>query len=150
LQYCSTFQIFCYWIVLISTKNIFKKYIYIPDMLIWCNRFLPKYKIYHKQFLCLFLKARSVENVLQFITSNVYVQYNRLTEKQIVSKDALVYVFFLKQFFKITRKLVTYLSLCLLSKSICNTNRYSTSSSRSILRRRKRSAYVYTFNSVKH
>ena len=91
-------------------------------MLIWCNRFLPKYKIYQKQFLCLFLEARSVENVLQFITSNVCVQYNRLTEKQTVSKDALVYVFSLKQFFKITRKLVTYLSLCLLSKSIWNIN----------------------------
>lgn len=80
-------------------------------MLIWCNRFLPKYKIYHKQFLCLFLEARCVENVLQFITSNGYVQYNRLTKKQIVSKDALVYAFSLKQVFKTTRKLVTYLSL---------------------------------------
>lgn len=93
-------------------------------MLIWCKRFLPKYKIYHKQFLCLFLEARNVENVLQFISSNRYIQYNRLTEKQIVSKDALVYAISLKQVFKITRKLVTYLSLCLLSKSTRNTNRY--------------------------
>jgi hypothetical protein len=69
-------------------------------MLIRCNRFFPKYKIYHEQFLCLFLEARCVENVFQFITSNGYVQYNRLTEKQIVSKDALVYAFSLKQVFK--------------------------------------------------
>lgn len=64
-------------------------------MLIRFNRFFPKYKIYHKQFLCLFLEARCVENFLQFITPNGYVQYNRLTEKQIVSKDALVYAIFL-------------------------------------------------------
>ena len=62
-------------------------------MLIPCERFLPKYKIYHKQYLYLFLAARCVENVLQFIPSNRYVQYNRLTEKQTASKYVLVYVF---------------------------------------------------------
>ena len=38
-------------------------------MLIRCNRFLQKYNIYYKHFLCLFLEERCVENVLQFITS---------------------------------------------------------------------------------
>lgn len=62
-------------------------------MLIPYKKFLPIYKIYHKQYLCLFLAARCVENVLQFIPSNRYVQYNRLTEKQTASKYAPVYVF---------------------------------------------------------
>jgi hypothetical protein len=83
LQYYSTFHFYRYWVVVINTKNDLQKDI---DILIRCNRFLSKYAIYHKQFFCLFLAVKRVEN-LRFVLCSITASLNKICLRRRLSSS---------------------------------------------------------------